>query len=281
MCVVTSPYSVLRSAVPECSVEESHGPPNRCYSLGGLSDLDSVFGRVSRRGRLGSPWPGMASLRPGMIPSASRTRRGGPPETPYPSVPLEDGASMAARAYGLAQRVPPNVSHPRCGRVVPGRGAHLAHDRQAWVGGRTAYDRSSSDPGSPRQASPVASAPLGVTGAEHHTLAKRRVSAHLERQLRLGPRVQRQPPRLEGPSRRRPDFGGREPAVFAPRAGRSPPQPVIGQREEPGSELVERRPVSLPAPGRACAASPRFVSEGSLYPPEPMEHGSRNACKGL
>ena len=101
-----------------------------------------VIGEGGGRGGFGTPWgpPGA----------------GGPPrvtwETLYPSVPVEGRTSIAARIYGLTQRVPPNVSRPRCGRIVPGR-AQLAHDRQLGVSGRTVYGRSSSDPGSPRHAS--------------------------------------------------------------------------------------------------------------------------------
>ena len=73
-------------------------------------------------------------------------------ETPYPSVLAEGGASMVARAYDTVQRVPSNVSRSRRGRDVPGR-AHLAHERRLGVGGGTVYGRSSSDSGSPRQAS--------------------------------------------------------------------------------------------------------------------------------
>ena len=58
---------------------------------------------------------------------------------------------MVARAYGPVQGVPPNVSRPRCGRDVPDLG-HTQHDRQLGVSGEPVYGRSSSDPGSPRQA---------------------------------------------------------------------------------------------------------------------------------
>ena len=89
--------------------------------------------------------------------------------------------------------------------------------------------------------------------------------AQPERQLRGRPPVQRQPPRLEGPLELRPDFGIREPAVFTPRAGWSPLEPVIGQREDPPHRggPAESQILPYPPPLR----SPRHPRPRDPHPP--------------
>ena len=160
---------------------------------------------------------------------------------------------MAARAYDISQRVPPTCPVPGL-ECRPTVGALRVGQTASGTGLRPPEQQR------PRIAAPrerVASAALGVAGAEHPGRPERRERAHPERQLRHRPPVQWQPPRFEGPFERRPDFGVREPTGFAPRAGGRPPPPVIGQREKPGPELGQRTLASSCDPEGGCPLTRR------------------------